>query len=124
MRNLCVSLGGVPATNVVFVNANTLRATTGTHAAGLANVVVTQVASGSSTLTRGFSYSNGNVCQAVLAAGAQRFPASGGTGSVQVTTGSGCAWTATVHDEWITLTSSGGKGNGVDARHHQLPALF
>lgn len=124
MRNLCVILGGVPATNVVFVNANTLRATTGTHAAGLADVVVTQVASGNSTLARGFSFSNGNVCQAALSVGAQSFPASGGTGSVQVTTGSGCAWTAAIYDEWITLTSSGGKGNCVDARQHQLPALF
>ena len=41
------------------------------------------------------------------------FPASGGTGSVDVTTQSGCAWTATSNDSWIHITSgSSGTGSG------------
>jgi hypothetical protein len=36
-----------------------------------------------------------------------------GTGSVSVTTQSGCSWTATSNDSWITITSgSSGTGNG------------
>ncbi len=41
------------------------------------------------------------------------FAASGGTGSSNVTTGSGCAWTATSNTSWITVTGgSSGSGNG------------
>ena len=41
------------------------------------------------------------------------FPASGGTGSVDVTTQSGCAWTATSNDSWIHITSgSSSTGSG------------
>jgi hypothetical protein len=37
----------------------------------------------------------------------------GGTGSVNVTAPSGCAWTATSNDPWITITAgSSGTGNG------------
>jgi predicted outer membrane repeat protein len=41
----------------------------------------------------------------------QNFAAAGGTGSVNVTTPSGCAWTATSNDGWITI-NSGTPGNG------------
>lgn len=41
------------------------------------------------------------------------FNAPGGTGTVAVTTSSGCAWTATSNDAWITVTSgASGTGNG------------
>jgi hypothetical protein len=42
-------------------------------------------------------------------------PAGGATGSVAVTTGSACAWTASSNAAWITVTSAsggGGTGNG------------
>jgi hypothetical protein len=43
----------------------------------------------------------------------QSFPASGGTGSVSVSTQAGCSRTATSNASWITITSgSSGKGNG------------
>jgi hypothetical protein len=39
--------------------------------------------------------------------------AGGGTGSVAVTAGAGCAWTAVSNDAWILVTSgSSGSGNG------------
>ena len=39
--------------------------------------------------------------------------ASGGTGSTDVSTASGCAWTASSNDSWITVTSgASGSGNG------------
>jgi hypothetical protein len=40
-------------------------------------------------------------------------PASGGTGSIAVSTRSGCAWTATNNASWITFTgNTGGNGGG------------
>ena len=43
----------------------------------------------------------------------KHFGPSGGTGSVDVTTQSGCAWTATSNDSWIHITSgSSGTGSG------------
>ena len=39
--------------------------------------------------------------------------AAGATGSVAVTAGSGCSWTAASHDAWITVTGgASGTGNG------------
>src|SRR5262249_48957080 len=38
-------------------------------------------------------------------------PATGGTGSITVTTSSGCNWTATSNDNWITI-NSGASGSG------------
>jgi hypothetical protein len=41
------------------------------------------------------------------------YGASGGSGSVAVTSGTGCAWTASTQDSWITVASgSSGTGNG------------
>ena len=43
----------------------------------------------------------------------QSFDYTGGTGSVSVTTSSGCSWTATSNASWITITSgSSGTGSG------------
>jgi hypothetical protein len=42
----------------------------------------------------------------------QSFAAAGGTGYITVTSGSGCSWTATTNDHWITITS-GKNGTGV-----------
>ena len=51
-----VSIGGVAATGVSFVNAATLTATTGAHATGMANVVVTNPDTQAGTLTNGYFY--------------------------------------------------------------------
>ncbi len=41
------------------------------------------------------------------------YSSSGGSGTVNVTSGSGCSWTAATTDNWITITSgSSGTGNG------------
>jgi hypothetical protein len=52
-----VTIGGVPATNVVYSNINTLTAVTPTNTAGAKNVVVrTPSASSPGTLMNGFTY--------------------------------------------------------------------
>ncbi|MFI5142418.1 MAG: BACON domain-containing protein [Thermoanaerobaculales bacterium] len=53
------------------------------------------------------------VCTYALSASSTSLPASGGSGSFNVTAGSGCAWTATPSVTWIHITSgSSGSGNG------------
>jgi uncharacterized protein (TIGR03437 family) len=54
-----------------------------------------------------------NTCTYSLSAAGQEFPASGGSGSISVTAGAGCAWTVTGNPTWITIASgSTGSGNG------------
>jgi uncharacterized protein (TIGR03437 family) len=54
-----------------------------------------------------------NTCTYSLSAAGQGFPASGGSGSISVTAGAGCAWTVTGNPTWITISSgSTGSGNG------------
>ncbi len=51
-----VSIGGVAATGVSFVSSTTLTATTGAHATGTVNVVVTNPDLQTGTLTNGYVY--------------------------------------------------------------------
>ncbi|MCX5886549.1 MAG: DUF1566 domain-containing protein [Proteobacteria bacterium] len=53
------------------------------------------------------------VCSMSIEPTNQSFAAAGGTGYITVTSVSGCSWTATTNDSWITITSSAnGTGNG------------
>jgi RHS repeat-associated protein len=52
-------------------------------------------------------------CVPTLSPGGANLPQGGGTGSVNVSTSSGCSWMATSNAGWITVTSgSSGAGNG------------
>ena len=52
-------------------------------------------------------------CVYSLSSVSQSFPSAGGAGSVSLSTGAGCAWTAVSNAAWIILTSnSSGSGNG------------
>jgi hypothetical protein len=52
-------------------------------------------------------------CTYAISPTSQTVPAPGGSGTVNVTTTSGCAWTASSNVPWITLTSGAtGTGNG------------
>ncbi len=51
-------------------------------------------------------------CNYALNPASQSFTASGGAGSVNVTTQSGCAWSAASNNSWITISSGGGSGSG------------
>ena len=52
-----------------------------------------------------------NGCTFSLSGPGQSFDATGGTGNVSVNTSSGCAWTATSSDSWLTVVS-GASGTG------------
>ena len=55
----------------------------------------------------------GTACAYTIASSSRSFDAPGGTGSVNVTTGSTCAWTAASNASWIAVTSgASGTGNG------------
>src|SRR5262245_10706327 len=55
----------------------------------------------------------GTICAFAISPTSASVPGSGGTGSVGVTTTTGCPWTAVSNDSWITVTSgASGSGNG------------
>ena len=58
LNGATVSIGGLAATGVVFVNSNTLTAVTPANSAGAMNVVVTNPNASMGTLTNGFTYSS------------------------------------------------------------------
>lgn len=53
-----VTLGGVSTTNVVVVDSTTITCTTGAHASGVVDVVVTNPDTQSGTLTGGYTYTD------------------------------------------------------------------
>src|SRR5262245_58160774 len=56
----------------------------------------------------------GGTCTFSVSPTSANYPATGGTGSVTVTTGVGCNWTAVSNDNFITITAgASGSGNGV-----------
>ena len=55
----------------------------------------------------------GGTCTYAIDPTSQSFGASGGTGSVNVTTQAGCSWTASSNESWITIDSgTSGTGSG------------
>jgi hypothetical protein len=80
--------------------ANTGASRTGTLSIAGATFTVTQAAAPAP-------------CTFTIAPTSQAVAATGGTGTVGVTTTSGCAWTATSNTAWLTITSgASGTGNG------------
>ncbi len=58
-------------------------------------------------------YSQGSTCVANISPSVNTFDASNHTGTINVTSSSGCAWTALSNNSWITITAgSAGTGNG------------
>ena len=58
-----------------------------------------------------FTVTQAASCAYTLTPTSQSFGANGGTGTVQVATGNGCAWTAVSNEAWLTITS-GASSNG------------
>jgi len=51
-------------------------------------------------------------CTYAISPSTQLFSALGGADSIDVTTSSGCSWTAASNDPWIVVSSGAGSGNG------------
>ncbi|HEY0461926.1 MAG TPA: proprotein convertase P-domain-containing protein [Pyrinomonadaceae bacterium] len=65
--------------------------------------------------SRSFQIQQGAGCPASLAQTSLSFTAAGGSGSVAVTAGAGCAWQAVSDVNWITVNSAPQTGNGAAA---------
>jgi hypothetical protein len=67
------------------------------------------------------SISQASGCTYSLSAISQSFASAGGTGQINVTSGSGCPWTAISNVSWITI-SGGGTGTGAGAVNFNVAA--
>ncbi len=106
-----------------FALSGSLPAGLSLSAAGVLSGTPTQTGSYSFTVfardanqcngTRAYTLSVTLGCTFGITPGGQSFAASGGTGTVAVTAASGCGWSATSSEPWITITSgASGSGNG------------
>jgi hypothetical protein len=59
-----------------------------------------------------FTINQANGCSYSMNPAGSSMSAGDGTGSFSVTSGSGCAWSATSNDGWITIAGGGGSGSG------------
>ena len=66
-------------------------------------------------------FGGGGGCTYSINPTSQSFTASGGSGTVTVTTSSGCIWSATNKEGWITITS-GSSGNGTGTVNYTVSA--
>ena len=61
------------------------------------------------------------LCSYILSPTSQTFSSSGGSGSVSVSALTGCAWSASSNNSWITIVS-GGSGNGTGTVSYSVSA--
>ncbi len=84
-----------------------------TPAAQLKAVAVFNLPNGEIANAKLSGSSGNNVCAYSIAPQSQVSTAAGGTGTLGVTAGAGCVWTATSDATWLTITSgASGSGNG------------
>jgi hypothetical protein len=108
-----VTFGSAPAAKVVVDSASQISATTPAAAAGLVNVTVRNADGRSATLVNGFTFVADAPCTYSLSPTSASAATGGSSGSVSVTAGSACSWTAVPNAPWITVTSgSSGSGSG------------
>jgi hypothetical protein len=94
-----------PTQLLVAINSGDVAAT------GTASVAVSNPTPGGGSSSVPFTISP--PCSYSLSSAGQSFPSSGGSGTVAVTVGNGCAWTAVSNAAWIMIVSGGsGSGNG------------
>ncbi|HMV82629.1 MAG TPA: putative Ig domain-containing protein [Blastocatellia bacterium] len=106
-------------TDIGVFRSETGGTTWTTFNSGLPPVIITQFAAQAGGRIQIGTYGRGayeltNIqCSYALAPTSQTVPGAGGNGTVNVTTQSGCPWTATSNDGWLTVTGgSPGNGNG------------
>ena len=97
--------------NLGASTSTSIQATTPAHAAGAVDVVVINPDGQSAVLPGAFTFTG---CTFAVTPSSANYSSSSATGSVQVTTGVGCSWTATAPSgSFVTITGgSSGTGNG------------
>jgi hypothetical protein len=68
-----------------------------------------------------FTVTQGSGCTYSISPTTASIPSAGWTGSVAVTAGAGCSWTATSNASWLTI-NSGGSGTGNGTVQYSAPA--
>ncbi|MEP7341208.1 MAG: putative Ig domain-containing protein, partial [Acidobacteriota bacterium] len=64
-----------------------------------------------SSSSRSYTIQVSQSCSFGISPSTQNFPATGGSGVLAVSVSSGCAWTATASDAWITINTASGSGS-------------
>ena len=104
------------ASNVGWITVTGGATGTGTAAVNFTTAANTTTSSRVGTLTIAgstFTVTQAGACSYSISPASQSVAASGGTGSVAVTTTSGCAWTSVSPVTWVTVTSGASKtGSG------------
>ena len=105
------SLVAVPASVIVPLNSSTVTFTAVTTSTATATPVTISASAGG--VTKNTTLTVNPPCTYTLAPQLRLFTAGGGSTTVAVSTGTGCAWTATTNaPTWVTLQSGGVSGNG------------
>ena len=103
------------ASNVPWITLTSASEGTGNGAVTF-NAAATTGTARSGTLTvagQAVTVVQGQGCSFAISPDTQSIPATGGGGSVDVTAGGGCAWTATSNASWLSIASgASGTGNG------------
>ena len=103
------------SSNVPWITVNGANAGSGNGAVQL-DIAANTGPARAGTVTIGgqaFSVNQESGCTVALSASAQPMPTAGGPGSVGVTAGAGCAWTAVSQVPWITVIGgASGSGDG------------
>ena len=68
--------------------------------------------SAASDASNPFTFSSSSGCALSLTTTSIQAPAAGGQYAIGVNTGSGCRWTASTSQSWLTLSTTSGSGNG------------
>ena len=100
-------------------SASWITVTSGSNGTGSGSVAFTVAANAGPARTgnltiagRTFTVSQAALCTYALSKAGETVRANEGSASVNVTTTSACAWTATSNSSWLIVQSSGGTGNG------------
>jgi hypothetical protein len=108
-----VSFGGPSATQVVVNSASRITATSPAHDVGTVDVTVSNTDGRSATLSNAYTFTNGSPCTYSISPTSSTVGSAASSGTVTVTSSTGCAWTASSGAGWLTITSgASGSGNG------------
>jgi len=107
---LSISSGSGTAPSSIMVSVNTASLTPGNYN-GAVSISSSNATNSPQIVNVSLSVTGPN-CSYSLNPTSQSFSVAASSGVIGVTTGSGCAWSATSSDSWVTFVSGSGTGSG------------